>query len=130
VAVQALPRSRQQDRTGQALAGGQVNGPTDPGRQGDERQLGSLAQDGDGTVAALGAQVLDVDATRLRDPEAQQPEQTGQGVIDRPSGGGLGRKAPSSMRSRPRVVDSVSILGRRTCSAGDSVKKPSMTAKR
>ncbi len=38
--------------------------------------------------------------------------------------------APSSIRSRPRVADSVSILGRRTYSAGEASIVPSITAKR
>ncbi len=43
-------------------------------------------------VAPLGAEVLDVDATGLRHAQAKQSEQAGQGVFDRPSGGGLGQE--------------------------------------
>jgi hypothetical protein len=39
-------------------------------------------------------------------------------------------KADSSVRSRPRVADSVSIFGRRTYSAGECSMIPSMAAKR
>ena len=47
-----------------------------------------------------------------------------------PAAAAWAMNAPSSMRSSPSVVDSVSIFGRRTCSAGDSVRYPSTTAKR
>ena len=93
--------------------------PTRGGSRFNQRQLRPLAQHGDGAVAALGAQVLDVDATRLRDPQAQQPEQAGQGVIDRPSGGGLGQEgtklhAVEAERGRLGVdLGTPYVLGRR-----------------
>lgn len=55
------------------------------------------------------AQVLDVDAARLGDPQPEQPEQAGDGVVDRPRRCGLGHEAPSSMRSSPSVADSVDL---------------------
>jgi hypothetical protein len=39
-------------------------------------------------------------------------------------------KADSSIRSSPKVAESVSILGRRTYTAGECSMTPSMAAKR
>ncbi|MGI8776036.1 MAG: hypothetical protein ACR2LJ_01265 [Acidimicrobiales bacterium] len=70
-------------------------------------------------MTAVEAQVLDVDATGLRDPQARQPEQAGQGVIDRPCDGGLGQEgtklhAVEAERGRLGVdLGTPDVLGRR-----------------
>jgi hypothetical protein len=81
-------------------------------------------------MAPLHRQVLDVDVERLRHPQPEQAEEAGQRVSTGPAAAPWAMKAPSSMRSRPSVADSVSILGRRTYSAGEWSMTPSMTAKR
>ncbi len=115
VAVKALSRPREKDGTGHPLPGGQVDGPRHPGRQGDEGELGTLAQDGDGAVAPLGAQVLDVDATRLRDAQAQQAEQAAQAVVDRTGGRGL---APDRLEPGWPIACNLWMTRTSTCCAG------------
>src|SRR5205807_10627683 len=51
VAVETLPRARQEHRPRAALARGLVDGPTHARRQRDDRHLGTLAEHGHGAVA-------------------------------------------------------------------------------
>jgi hypothetical protein len=71
VAVESSSRSGQQQRSGVAVAGGLVDGAGDAGWQRDERELGSLAENGDGTVPAFEGEVFDVDRACLAYPQAQ-----------------------------------------------------------
>ncbi len=74
-----------------ALGHRRVDGASDPRRQGDHR-LGPFPDHRHGAVAALGAQVFDVDAARLGDPQAEQAEETGEGMVDGSRGGRLGQE--------------------------------------
>jgi hypothetical protein len=69
--------------------------------------LAALAQDLEGAVATLVVQVADVNTKRLSDTQPVEDEQRRQGVVAGavPSPA-WSRKAPSSLRSRPRVRDS------------------------
>jgi hypothetical protein len=82
-------------------------------------------------MSALTAQVLDVDGAGLGDPRAEQPEQAGQGVINRPGcRRGLGEEGAEhhavETEGRRLGVDlrTADVLGGRL---GD---EPSMTATR
>ena len=98
-AVQPAARARQQQRA--KIARGQVECACDTGRQRDDGQLRTLGHHGDDPMPPLHAQVLGVDRARLRHPQDQQPEQTGQGVVGRAASGPQAMNAPSSIRSRP-----------------------------
>src|SRR5205085_4642925 len=50
LSVKAVSRGTSQERPAQAFTRGEVDGPTDPGRKGDDSELGPLAQDGDGAM--------------------------------------------------------------------------------
>ena len=65
VAVHAVPRPGEKKRPRSPFARGQVHGPANTGWQGDDRQLGALAEDGHCAVAALEGEILDVDGARL-----------------------------------------------------------------
>ena len=53
VAVHTVAGLGQQQRPRCSLAGGQVDGPCDAGRERDHGQLGALAEHGDDAMAAL-----------------------------------------------------------------------------
>ena len=65
-----------------ALADGQVDRPGGTRRERDGDDLAALARDHQSTVAAFGAQGLDVRAGRLGHPQPVQREQGYQGVLD------------------------------------------------
>lgn len=108
VAVQAPARPTPQHRPAHPLPGGQIEGSTHPGRQGDDRHLGPLADHGQSPMASLGAQVLDVGAAGLRHPQAQEAKQAGEGVLHRTGGRGLGQegalRARGSRTQRPTAI--------------------------
>jgi hypothetical protein len=62
------PLTPQEDGAGEALADGQVDRPGRARCQWDGHDLAALAQDGQGAVAPLHAERLDVGADRLGDP--------------------------------------------------------------
>ena len=68
VPVQAAAVGGEEDRSFAAFADGQVDRPGGPGCEGDDGLLAALAGDGQGAVAALRAQVLDIGAGGLRHP--------------------------------------------------------------
>jgi hypothetical protein len=81
----------EQDRSARAGAGGPVDGPADCGWQRDQDDLGALAAHPQHPVAVLLAEVGDVRAGGLEDPQAQQAEHGHQrevGRVRRFSGGG------------------------------------------
>jgi hypothetical protein len=133
-----------QDRTFSAVADGRIDG-AGGAHQGDERRLGALADDTQHPVAAL--DVLDVGVARLRDPQAVQAQQHGQGgvgvaaavggqqeagqlaaVETAPLGGVDGGAAHA--RGRVRRDPPVEVVGRRTYWAGLEGMRPSMWANR
>src|SRR5260370_41432054 len=69
VPVQPAPVSGEEDRAFGAFAGGQVDRPGGAGRERDGDDLAALAGDRQGPVPALQAQVLDISAGGLRDPQ-------------------------------------------------------------
>ena len=73
----------QQDRTAVPEAYRPVDGPADRWRQRDQDDLGALAAYAQDPVAVLLAEVGDVSAGGLEDPQAQQAEHGHQGEIAR-----------------------------------------------
>jgi len=71
VAVHALAIGAQEDGAAQPLADSQVDGPGSARREGHGYDLATLAQDGEGAVAPLQSQGLDVSADRFRDPQGR-----------------------------------------------------------
>ena len=89
VPVQPLAISGQEHRAASVLADGQVDRPGHARRQRNGDDLAALTRDGQGPVAALQAQVLDVGAGCLGYPQAVQPEQGDKGMLGRrPEPGG------------------------------------------
>jgi hypothetical protein len=121
VPVQPPPARGQEDRAIAALAGGQVDRPGGARGERDGDDLAALAGDRQGPVPALDAQVLDVSAGGLRDPQPVQREQRDQRMLGRRSesgghqqraelvavqGGGMGlviQPRPADMRGRGAV---------------------------
>jgi hypothetical protein len=100
VPVQPLPGSGQEDGAAGAFAGGQVDRPRGPRRERDGDDLAALAGDGQRPVAAFQAQVLDVGAGGLRDPQPVQGEQGDERVLGGGPSPAVTSRAPSSLRSR------------------------------
>ena len=69
-----VPRRVQQDRPGGPVADGAVDGAADRGRQRDEDDLVALAAHAQDAVAVLLAEVVDVGAGGLEDPQPEQAE--------------------------------------------------------
>jgi hypothetical protein len=118
----------EQDRPVRAVADGAVDGPADGGRERDEDDLGAFAADAQYPVAVLLAQVGDVRAGGLEDPQAQQAEHGHQREV-----AWIGdwraaaSRASNCRRVKPSVGDSAGTAGRRTFSAGECSRTPSMT---
>ena len=81
VPVQPPAVRGQEHRPFGALADGQVDRSGGPRCERDGDDLAALAGDGQGPVPAFQAQVLDVRAGRLRDPQPVQGQQRDQGVL-------------------------------------------------
>ena len=118
----------QQDRPGGPLADGAVDGAADRGWQRDEDDLVALAADPQHAVAVLLAEVVDVGAGGLEDPQAEQSEHGDQREVVR-----VGRVAGGGEHGLELQVaqseggDSAGTFGRRTYSAGECSSTPSMT---
>ena len=95
--VQPPPVGGQEHRPVGALADGQVDRPGGPWRQRDGHDLAALAGDGQRPVPALQAQVLDVSASRLGDPQPVQREQRDQRMLGR-------RAEPGGHQQRAELV--------------------------
>ena len=83
VPVQPPPVPGQEHRSFGSLSDRQVDGPGSPRCQRDGHHLAALASDRESPVAALEAQVLDVGARGLGDPQPVQGEQRDQRVHGR-----------------------------------------------
>ena len=83
VPVESSPVRGQEHRPFGALADGQVERPGGPRRQRNGDDLSALAGDGQRSVPALQAKVLDVGAGGLRDPQPVQGEQGDQRMLCR-----------------------------------------------
>ena len=83
VPVQPPPVCGEEERPVLAFAGGQVDRPGGARGERDGDDLAALAGDGQGPVAALQAQVLDISAGGLRDPQPVQREQRDQRMLGR-----------------------------------------------
>jgi hypothetical protein len=81
VPVQPPPVRGEEQRSFGPLAGRQVDRPGGARRERDGDDLAAFAGDDQGAVAALQAQVLDVRAGGLRDPQPVQREQRDQRVL-------------------------------------------------
>jgi hypothetical protein len=81
VPVEPPPLGCQEHRPVRALADGQVDRPGRARGERDGDDLAALAGDGQGPVPALQAQVLDVGAGSLRDPQPIQGQQRDQGML-------------------------------------------------
>jgi hypothetical protein len=81
VPVHPPPVRGQEHRPYGALADGQVERPRGPRCERDGDDLVGPAGDGQGPVPALQAQVLDVGAGSLRDPQPVQGQQRDQGML-------------------------------------------------
>ena len=99
-----------------------MDGPQDrEGREGDLGRFVSLARDRKQFISAVGVQVSDVGAVGLADPQAEHPEERGQGV-------GLRAVVPGSREQRGvlqrvqhgPVLTFPSDLGRVTASVGSA----------
>jgi hypothetical protein len=106
VPVQPLPGSGQEDGAAGAFAGGQVDRPRGPRRERDHRPLAALPHDGQGPVAAFGAESLDVGAGGLGDPQPlSASSETSACSTALPIPAATSR-APTSLRSSPVACDS------------------------
>jgi hypothetical protein len=111
-----------------ALADGQVDRPGGPRRQRDGDHLAALAGDRQRPVPALQAEVVDVGAGGLGNPQPVQREQGDQRILGR-------RAEPGGDQQRAELVavqrDRVGLVvhpGRRTCAAGEWSRSSSSTA--
>ena len=73
----------EQDRPGAAVAHGAVDGPADRRRQRHQDDLAAFAADAQDPVPVFLAEVADVRASGLEDPQAQQAEHGHQGEVKR-----------------------------------------------
>jgi hypothetical protein len=107
---------------------GPVNGPADCWRQRNQDDLGAFPAHAQHPMAVLLAQVGDIRASGLEDPQAKDPSMA---TSAKSHGSGDWRAAVSSDLNcrwvKPKVGDSAATLGRRTCSAGECSRTPSMT---
>ena len=106
VAVESLPVDCGEERSFGALADGQVDGAGGARGERDGDDLAALAGDDQGAVAALQAQVLDIGARGLRDPQPVEGEQGDQRALGGRPESAATRSAPSSLRSRAVACDS------------------------
>ena len=97
VPVQPPPVRGQEHRPVHALADGQIDRSGSARRQRDGDDLAALAGDGQSPVPAFQAQVLDVGASSLRDPQPVQREQGNQRMLDR-------RAEPRGYQQGPELV--------------------------
>jgi hypothetical protein len=82
-------------------------------------------------VTVFLTEVGDVGAGGFEDPQAEQPEHGDEGEVVRLADSRLAVSMASNCRCvKPRVGDSGGTAGRRTCSAGEWSRAPSMTAVR
>ena len=121
----------EQDRAGESLAAGPVDGAADSWWQRGEDDLVAFAVHSQDTVTVDFTESFDVATGGLEDPQAKKAEHA-----DERRALGLGESRPAIKSAsnwrwdRPRVGDSGGTRGRRTCSAGDCASTPSMTAVR
>ncbi len=89
VAVQPPPVRGDKQRSCGALPGGQVDGAGGAGHERDGDDLAALAGDDQGAVPAFQAELPDVRAGRLGDPQPVQRQQRDEGMLGgRPETGG------------------------------------------
>ncbi len=129
VSVHPRPAPVQEERPGRTLSRSTVNSAADGGRQRDKDDLAPLAPNPQNPVAVFLTKVVDVRADRLKDPEAEQAQQAHTSAKSKLFVDSL---AAVSMASnckcvRPSVGDSGGTLGRRTSSAGECSRTPSIT---
>jgi hypothetical protein len=94
------------DRSLAAFADRQVDGPGRPGGEGDGHHLAPFADDGDGAVAALEPEVLDLGADGFGDPQPVERQQADERVIPGIAESAATSMAPTSLRSCPVAWDS------------------------
>jgi len=128
VPVHPRPASGPQDGTRGSFPVCVVDGPAYRGREGGEDDLAALAGDPQHPVAVFFTEVVDVRAAGFEDPQTQKSEHGDEGEVvgvRREPGGGEHRFELQVVS--PRVGDSGGTFGRRTCSAGEDGRTPSMT---
>jgi hypothetical protein len=86
VAVHPGAAAVEQDRAAGAVADCLIDGPPDGWRQRDQDHLGAFAAHAQHPVAVLFAEVGDVRAGGLEDPQAEQPQHGHQGEVGRIGG--------------------------------------------
>ena len=108
----------QQDGSGRPFVDGPLDRAADRRRQWDKDHLAALPADAQHPVAVLLAQVLDVAAGGLEDPQAQQPQHRDQrevAQVGRGPGGGEQRlelqMSQSQSRGLGRHVRAADVLG-------------------
>jgi hypothetical protein len=118
----------EQDRPAHAGSARPVDGPADRWRQRDQDDLGALAAHTEDPVAVLLAEVGDVRAGGLEDPQAQQTEHGHQREIVRVRRFSCcGEQRLELQVGEPQVGDSAGTMGRRTYSAGECSRISSRT---
>jgi hypothetical protein len=128
MAVQTPSGAIAKDRTLGALADGQIDGPGGARRQRDGDDLAGLAHDGEGPMATLEAERLDVGAQRLGDPQPVDRQQQYQRVPGRSAEAGGHQQGADLVAVQADRVGLVVEAGRRTCAAGEWASKPSSSA--
>ena len=118
----------QRDRPVTRFPNREVDGPGRAGGQWNGQDLAALAQDDECAVAKFQAEHLDVGPGGLRRPKPVQGQQRDEGVLGCGPRPGATSRAPTSLRSRPAARDSLSMRGRRTCTAGEWSISSSSTA--
>jgi hypothetical protein len=118
----------EQDRPGGAVAHGAVDGPADRRRQRDQDDLAAFTADAQDPVAVFLAEVADVRAGGLM---IRRPSRPSMATTAKSYGLADWRAAVSRASNcrcvNPRADDSAGTAGRRTYSAGECSRTPSMT---
>jgi hypothetical protein len=118
----------EQDRPEVRAVHGAVDGPAYRWGQRDQDDLAAFPADLQDPVAVFFAKPADVRTGGLEDPQAEQPEHGDQGEVVPVSGLAAAVSNASNCRCvNPRLGDSAGTAGRRTYSAGERSRTPSMT---
>jgi len=117
-----------QDRPAVTVIHGAIDRPADRGGQRNQDDFAAFAADPQDPVAVLLAEIADVRARGLEDSQAQQPQHGTKAKSFRLADWRAAVSRASNCRwVNPRVGDSAGTAGRRTCSAGEYSRTPSIT---
>jgi hypothetical protein len=126
--VHACTSDRAQDRAALTARDRPVDGPADRWWYRRQHERAVLAGDLQHPVAVLLGQVGDVGGAGFEDPQPEEAEHGHQREVVDVARLPSGREHRLELQmGRPRVGESAGTVGRRTCSAGEWSRTPSMT---